>query len=194
MMGKVQGNTFAAAAMSAVLLLLAGCQTAPKAPGVSTVAAPSPADTAAAPAGGQPPVNTGNCPQISLRDGTAYLRKYAKGAKDDPAKLIVQASLADTTRQCGVSNGQFTLTVMAQGRLVPGPMGKPGTFSLPVRVAVLDGDQTIYSNLEKFNAELPAGQSSAQFLYSKQDIVIPGGVSPTARIYLGFDEGPYNTK
>lgn len=194
MMGKVQGNTLTAAAMGAALMLLAGCQSAPKAPGVSTVPAPSPAATAAPPAGAEPPVITGNCPQISLRDGTAYLRKYAKGAKDDPAKLIVQASLADTTRQCGLTNGQFTLTVQAQGRLVSGPMGKAGSYPLPVRVAVLDGDQTIYTNLVKFDATLPTGQSSSQFLFSKNDIVIPGGVSATARIYLGFDEGPYNTK
>ena len=37
---------------------------------------------------------------LTLRDGTAFYRTYAKGAKDDPAQVVYQASIADTTRAC----------------------------------------------------------------------------------------------
>lgn len=197
MMDWVQRKTTAAAAMTA-LLALAGCQSA----GTTTAPAASgglaaPVETAAAaPAGDQAKVVTGVCPQVALREGTAYLRKYAGKAKDAPEKLIVQAALAETTRQCTTSgDGNLTISVMAQGRLVAGPMGKPGSnYVLPVRVAVIEGDKTLYSELVKMNAQLPAGQPSGQFLFQKADIKVPASIGGTAQVFLGFDEGPYNTK
>jgi hypothetical protein len=195
MMDWVQRKGVVAAALAA-LMGLAGCTAA----GTNYSHGQRPPTTLAPPGAGKvegvsAPVVTGICPQVSLREGTAFLRKYAGNAKDDPSKLIVQASLAETTRQCTTNEtGALTITVMAQGRLVAGPMGKAGSYSLPIRVAVIQGDQTLYTNLVKINAELPAGQPSAQFLFSKADVTVPAGVSGTARIFLGFDEGPYNTQ
>ncbi|MBB4064459.1 hypothetical protein [Gellertiella hungarica] len=197
MTGKVQAKMRMGAAMTAVLLAVAGCNTPTttpfdhgnKAPGMD-----KPSTAKGAPA----PVVTGTCPQISLREGTAFLRKGGKGkngAPDDQAKLQYQVSLADTTRQCTMDeSGTTKVMAMAQGRIVLGPMGKAGTFTLPIRVAVVDGDKTVYSELVKFNTELAAGQPSGQFLFQKEGIVLPPGTSGTARIFLGFDEGPYNTK
>ncbi len=197
MMDWVQRKTTAFAAITA-LLALAGCQSA----GTTTAPAASgglvaPAGTApSTPAGDQAKVVSGVCPQVSLREGTAYLRKYVGKAKDEPEKLIVQASLAETTRQCTTSDGgTLSISVMAQGRLVAGPSGKAGSnYVLPIRVAVIDGDKTVYSELVKMNAQLPPGQPSGQFLFQKAGITVPTTIGGTAQIVLGFDEGPYNTK
>lgn len=192
MVVKVQRRLVMAGVMAATLGVLAGCgatggpfDRGQKSPGM-------PKFTAAE--GAPAPVVTGNCPQVSLRDGTSFLRKYAGNAKDNPEKLIFQASLAESTRQCTVNESAMTITVMAQGRLVAGPAGKAGVYTLPIRVAVIEGEKTVFTDLVKFQAEIPAGQGTAQFLFSKNDVVIPGGISGTARIFLGFDEGPYNTK
>lgn len=197
MMDWVPRKTMATAAIAAALALT-GCtststSSAPASTAASGTAAPA-TETAAA-AAGQPKVLTGVCPQVSLREGTAYLRKYAGGAKDDPDKLVIQASLAQTTRQCTTNDsGMLTIAVMAQGRLVAGPMGKSATYTLPIRVAVVEGDKTLYSELVKLDASLPPGQPSGQFLFSKNDVSVPAGISGTAQVFLGFDEGPYNTK
>lgn len=197
MMDWVQRKTMAVAAITAVLALT-GCTSTgtSNTPGQPSAGTMQPADPNAMAANGDPAkVVTGSCPQVTLREGTAYLRKYAGKAKDDPTKLIIQASLAETTRQCTTNDsGMIAITVMAQGRLVAGPMGKSGSYTLPVRVAVIEGDKAIYSELVKMNVELPAGQPSSQFLFSKNDVTVPAGIGAAAQVVLGFDEGPYNTK
>nr|WP_316652949.1 hypothetical protein [uncultured Gellertiella sp.] len=197
MTGKVQAKRFMAAApvaaMAATLALVAGC-----APENTTFqrGAHSPGIKFFKPAqGSSAPVVSGACPQVSLRDGTSSMRKFARGVKDDPAKLVMQASLAQATRQCTANESGLTITVMAQGRLVEGPQGKPGaSYALPIRVAVIEGDKTIYSQLVKFNASLPAGQTTGQFLFSKNDVTVPATTGATSLVFVGFDEGPYNTK
>ncbi|HVK90533.1 MAG TPA: hypothetical protein VM468_03845 [Mycoplana sp.] len=141
----------------------------------------------------QTAVIQGACPQVYLRDGTAVHRAYAKGGKDDPEKVLYQATLAATTRQCVQTEKSLKVTVMAQGRIVSGPAGSAGAVTLPIRVAASDGENTLYSNLAKFSVTIPA-DGTAQYVFTDANVVIPGGAGSYAKIYVGFDEGPYNTK
>ena len=206
MMGRMKKNAVMVGLMVATLAVVSGCNsksspldsvansaTTPlPSPGVTTpgavAGAPAVAGTTA------PPIVDGTCPQISLRDGTAYMRKFAGKKTEDQTKLVFQAALAETVRQCTLGASGFTITVQAQGRLVLGDAGKAGSYTLPIRVVVIDGDKTVYSELVKFEAQVPAGASASQFLFTKSGIVIPGGIGSLGRIFLGFDEGPYNTK
>jgi hypothetical protein len=138
----------------------------------------------------QTAVVQGSCPQVYLRDGTAVLRRYAKGAKDDPQKLLFQATLADTTRRCVLNESQLTMTVMVQGRVVSGPAGSGGTVNVPIRVAASDGSTTLYSELVQF----PVNTEAGQFVFTQANVTIPGGSGGFTKVYVGFDEGPYNTK
>ena len=104
----------------------------------------------------QPAVVQGSCPQVFLRDGTAVLRRYAKGGKDDPSKLLYQVTLADSTRQCVLNETQLVMTVMVQGRIVTGPAGAGGTVNVPIRVAASDGSNTLYTDLVQFPVTIPA--------------------------------------
>ncbi|MCO6186819.1 hypothetical protein [Rhizobium sp. L1K21] len=138
----------------------------------------------------------GKCPQIELREGTAYHRQYARGARKmadgqmDPEKLIYQAAIADTTRACRMSDQEgLVITVQAQGRLVLGPQGKPGSYKVPIRIAVADDKSVLYSQLVELEVQVPAGQLSNQFLFEKNDVAIPGGAGEFAKVYIGFDDG-----
>ncbi len=135
----------------------------------------------------------GNCPQVILREGTAYYRKYAKGGDGDPAKIIHQASISDTTRQCRISGDQMIVTVVASGRVVAGPAAKPGTVEVPVRVAVLDGENVLYSELQKQPVTILEGMPAEQFIFTNANVSFPASSSRTAKLYVGFDPGPYNT-
>lgn len=177
-----------------LLAILAGCNQTDNSAnlGVSSDAAATGDQPAAAQQ--QAAVIQGGCPQVFLRDGTAVYRKYAKGAKDDPEKLLFQATLADTTRRCVLNESQLVVTVMAQGRIVTGPAGTPGTVTMPIRVAATDGTQTLYSQLVQFEATIPADSGTGQFIFSHANIPLPGGSGNFTKLYMGFDEGPYNTK
>ena len=134
----------------------------------------------------------GNCPQITLRDGTAYLRKYQRGGQDDPEKVLYQAAIADTTRQCSITGDQMTINVVVAGRAAAGPAGKAGPIKMPIRVVVLENrsNRVIYSELTEFETTLPSGNPTTQFLFSKPDVTIPIADSRRVKVFVGFDEGP----
>jgi hypothetical protein len=144
----------------------------------------------------QPAVIQGACPAIFLRDGTAYRDVYLNGAKvaadgsKDQSKLMYQASIAETNRQCKLTPNGMIITVQAAGRLVNGPAAPKGTVKLPIRVVVTDETNVLYSELTQYEAALPTNEPSTQFLFTKTDVTIPGGAGDLAKIYIGFDNGP----
>jgi hypothetical protein len=138
-----------------------------------------------------PAVVQAYCPQVVMLEQNAVYQVYAKGGQDDPSKLLYQASFNDVTRQCTANETTMTINVVAQGRIVQGPAGTPGSVTLPVTVEVVDGDNVIYSQKVAFPVNMPAGGS--QFIFSKADVQIPnaqGGASRFTRVRLGFDSTP----
>ena len=136
----------------------------------------------------------GTCPPIELRDGTAFFRTYAKGGQDDPQKVVYQASLADTTRACTRNETTLSMKVMVEGRLIAGPLGKAGSVDLPIRVAVVQGEQVLYSEITRFPVTLDSVDAPKQFVFTKDVPGLPGDVTGLARVYIGFDEGPAKKK
>ena len=130
----------------------------------------------------------GYCPAVTLREGTASITSYAKGGEGDPAKLLYQASIADVTRSCKRENGMLNITVAIAGRVVPGPGGSPGTITMPIRIAMIQGDNVLYSQLHKH--QVAVGAAATQFIFSDAGLSIPEPTERTIRIYAGYDEGP----
>ncbi|PDT02214.1 hypothetical protein CO666_21610 [Rhizobium chutanense] len=140
------------------------------------------------------PVVQGACPQIFMRDQDAIFRTYAKGKKDDPQQIVVQASFGDYTRQCSLSDTNLTMTVVAQLRLITGPAGAPGPVTLPIRVSIVDGETVLYSEVTKFATEIPAGAPGTQVIFRKDGIKMPVGAGALVRVNVGFDTQPAKTK
>jgi hypothetical protein len=170
-------------AFLALAAALAACQSSGSGGGIR-----KPGDSALAP----PPSERvkesdlrGYCPLVTLREGTATYSTYAKG---DPAKLRYRASISDVTRSCARENGMLNITVAIAGRVVPGPAGGPGNVTLPIRIAVLEGDRVIYSELHKH--EVASGAQATQFIFSDSGISIPDPPERNIRIFAGYDEGP----
>lgn len=177
------GNILRLSAAMSVLAVLAGCNSSNPS---DAMAVNPPAAQAVA------PVVQANCPTITILDNNAVKRVYAGGAKDDPTKLVYQASLSDTTRSCSMSDATLTVNVLAQGRLVPGPLSKPGRVNLPIRVTVKDGDGEIFSQVTNFPVDVPAGPSGTQFIFNNPNVAIPnapGGASRQTNVFISFDEG-----
>ena len=133
------------------------------------------------------------CPEIQLRQGTAYFSTYARGGEDDPSKIVYQASIADVTRRCTNNNGQLNINVAVAGRIVPGPQGKAGTITMPIRVAIVQGSETLYSQLYKHPVTVGDTIGATQFIFSDPTISIPVPARQNVLIFAGYDEGPYDT-
>jgi hypothetical protein len=147
------------------------------------------------------------CPTVTLREGTAFYSTYAKGARkartdeDDPlanpnaqpdnsASRIYQAAISDVTRSCYYIGGMLTMTVAAAGKVVPGPMAKVGSVTLPIRVAVLRDGEAIYSNLAKYPVQIADTSEAAQFLYSNANVTFEAPAKHNIQVFVGFDAGP----
>ncbi len=135
----------------------------------------------------------GYCPQVTLRENTGYYTTYDKGADGDPDAVIYQAAIGEVTRSCSQTPGFLNMKVAAAGRVVPGPKGRDGTITMPVRVAVLEGDEVVYSNLSKHQVQISTTSGATQFLVTDENVQVPIEQGTKYRVYVGFDEGPYDT-
>ena len=169
-----------------LIMVLSGCNAGSLGGGLGLSSSePAAATPAAAPA--QQAFVQGFCPQISLRDGTAVYRSYARGKEGDAEQVVFQASLADSTRSCARTESTLTVNALIQGRLVSGPQGKAGTINLPVRVTVTDGGQEVFNELEQYPVSLADVNTPTQFVYTKA-INVPGNVSGMTRVFIGFEQ------
>jgi len=108
--------------------------------------------------------------------------------------LIYQAAITDTTRACQYGDGTITIDVAAAGKVVPGPKYRSGTVSMPIRVAVVEGDKVLYSKLHRQSVTTNNDGVATQFVFNDKAISFPTPSKQNVEIFVGFDEGPYNTK
>lgn len=134
------------------------------------------------------------CPTVTLREGTAYFRTYERGTEGNPDNVIYQASIADVTRACKYAEGSVTMTVAVAGKVVPGPKGRAGTITMPIRVAAVRGDEVLYSQLFRHSVVVGDTSGATQFVFSDTNVTIPGSVDRSVRLVVGYDEGPYDTQ
>ena len=167
-------------ALAGFMFAVAGCQSS---------------DSGGAVAGGKPPEGKvleselrAYCPRITLREGTAVFKTYAKGGEEDPTKLVYQASISDVTRSCSRAGGTLTINVAVAGKVVPGPAGKAGPVTLPIRIVILRGEEILYSQLHKH--QVAVGNTSTQWIFSHPNVSIPIPAEQNLEVFAGFDEGP----
>ena len=129
------------------------------------------------------------CPQVSLREGTASFNTYERGGKDDASRIVYQASIGDVTRNCSYSGGTTTVNLAVAGRVVPGPKGKVGSATMPIRVVMLRDGQVAYSQLFQHSVSIPDTIGATQFVFTNNSITVPSEARNVV-IYAGYDEGP----
>ncbi|MBC8130555.1 MAG: hypothetical protein H7Y08_09575 [Rhizobiaceae bacterium] len=122
------------------------------------------------------------CPNVSLREGTSILRK----GEGDALQYV--ASIVSTSRECRVLNGELRMKVGIAGRVVSGPAVVAGEVGLPLRIAILQGTDVLYSR--QGSAAVTLGAGAQQFVYVDQEIVVPEPPGRVLSVYAGFDEGP----
>lgn len=151
-------------------------------------------DIAAAPAAREEKVLSsdleGFCPQVVLREGTAFSTVYEKGGDGDASKVVYQGSITEVTRSCKRTDGQLNITVGVAGKVVPGPKASGDPKSLPIRVAVVSGETVLYSELHQFQVTVVAGQPATQFVFTDPKPLIALAEIKSVQVFVGFDEGP----
>ncbi|RCW79297.1 hypothetical protein [Phyllobacterium bourgognense] len=132
---------------------------------------------------------TAFCPTVTIREGTSVLTNYGKSDKT-PENLIYQASISNQTRSCQSSDGTMTMNVAVSGKVVPGPKFTPGTITVPIRVAVIQGTNVLYSTLHKQAIPASDGSAATQFVFNDPSVSFPKPTAQNIQVFIGFDEGP----
>lgn len=132
------------------------------------------------------------CPRVVLRAGTSSYRTHEGADTEDPSAVIYQAMIAETSRSCTYGNGMLNMTVALAGRVVPGPKGREGQITMPIRVAVTRGDEVLYTQLHQHPVQVTAG-GATQFLFTDAAVTFPQPTQRNVTVFVGYDEGPYDT-
>lgn len=127
------------------------------------------------------------CPSVDVMEGAAAMRAARAGTSE----VAHQASLNDVARECRFMGTQLSLKVGVQGRMLIGSLGKPGTYTVPVRVAVKRLDKVVASRLTRVSVTIPAGETSVGFTHVEDNIILPmtPGTDPAEEydVFVGFD-------
>ncbi len=151
----------------------------------------SPAPAAAA---GAPPERPLQCPTVEVLDGTASYRTYA-GTEQTNEAVRYQFSMGEVARDCTHGGKDVLLKVGVEGRVLLGPAGSPGSFTVPVRIAVRrDGDgKAVATKLYDAPATIAAGEDATSFQIVSDPIAVPfvsSNADDDYTILVGFDAAP----
>ena len=110
-----------------------------------------------------------DCPVVDVLEGGGYMQ-VGSGAG-----LRQQFTIGETSRECSVVNGQIMIRVGVSGRVVAGPAGGAGNFTIPICVGVRREDDQKILTSKVFNvpASIPAGQGSSTFAFVSDPVSVP---------------------
>jgi hypothetical protein len=128
-----------------------------------------------------------NCPPVDVADDGAA---YRVGGADNES-VRYQFNIGDTARQCDPAGpGQASIKIGVKGEVVIGPAGSPGTYSVPLRIVIMNetDKKPVFSKTYKVEATT-AGVSAGHFEIVTEPIVVSMPTLQLADLYsisVGF--------
>lgn len=133
------------------------------------------------------PTSNEACPPIEILDGTATLTAYASEGAEKPENTLHQAVFIKTDRECTITNGVLSLNISAAGRAAKGPKSFSDNATLPIRIAVVSGENDVlFSQLYNRLVHFP-NEGRAQFSVAEKNINVPFEEKDNLKILIGFD-------
>lgn len=130
------------------------------------------------------------CPTIEVLDGTASVRVYSGGDRSND-HVRYGFALGDIARECSKAGDMLVLKVGAEGRVLLGPSGSPGSFTVPLRIAVRNDvtQKVLTSQLNSIPASIGSGETQAAFTFVSEPFSVPLVRHPDEDyvILVGFD-------
>lgn len=125
------------------------------------------------------------CPQIKVPAGASAYQQAGGG------QIAMQASLQSFARECTLETGQtVTIKIGVRGLVKLGESGRPGTYTVPLRITVRDLDgKAVSSDVQRIRVAV-SGQH-APFQYVASPVSVPISFDRPLRSYellVGFDQ------
>lgn len=143
----------------------------------------------------KPVAPTVDCPGVEIRAGAGTFNvATAKQGQATAGDLKYQVSFNQLARECIVGEGNLTIKVGVQGRVIIGPQGGPGSVEVPLRYAVVkEGPEpkTITTKFKKVPVTVGPGDVNVAWLDVDDSMTLPMPPSTELAayvIYVGFDD------
>jgi hypothetical protein len=185
---------FAPVAVLSLALLLAGCGGSVGGLGDGATVDPSLEDDANIPVepsgviAGLAQPDYPNCPKVAVLEGASFFRGRSSAA--GASQVDFQATLADVARECRFDGSTMSMRVGVRGRILLGTRGRPGSWTVPVRVVLKRGSEVVFTNLTRVRVSVPSGSTQAAFQHVEDNIRVPQGPDgeDTYDVLVGFDQ------
>jgi hypothetical protein len=132
--------------------------------------------------------NERGCPTLDILENAAGYRGTGSGAQ--ASQVSFQASITNTARECVFQGNQLRLRIGVEGRVLLGQNGRPGTFSVPLRIVVKRRADIVTQRFNRLSVSVPAGETQGEFAYVEENVVVPiSDIDPNAEydVYVGLD-------
>lgn len=132
--------------------------------------------------------NEYGCPELGILENAAGYRGAANNAPG--VGVAFQASIDNTARECVFQGNQLRLRVGVEGRVLLGQTGKPGTFSVPVRIVVKRRNDIVTQRFTRLSVTVPGSETQADFAHIEENIIVPITENDPGNeydIYVGLD-------
>jgi hypothetical protein len=138
------------------------------------------------------------CPQVLILEGTAASQAY-NGSPPSSGNLKYQYALTDTARECTLDGDQLAIKIGVAGKVLLGPAGSPGSFSVPVRMAILRerNNEPVTSKIYHAAVTVGANQTEADFTVVSEPLRVPfiqDHAEEDYTIKVGIDEATPTAK
>jgi hypothetical protein len=130
-----------------------------------------------------------DCPTIQIDPGAA---SYRAATGEGASGVRYQLSIGDVARECAQVNGALAVRVGVETNLILGPAGSPGSYTVPLRVAIRkqSDESIVVSKVYQVGGAVgPNGQ--AQFTLVADPLTVPYTTEHAADDYevvLGLGE------
>jgi hypothetical protein len=134
------------------------------------------------------------CPRMDIRTGASTLLINGSTTEGDAMALRYQGTFVRAARECRVQNGQLSIKIGVEGRVILGPAGSAGELTVPLRMALvqetLNDSKPIWSRLYPVHVIVPPQVTTQNFTTISEDLTIPlpgSNALDQMVIYIGFD-------
>lgn len=128
------------------------------------------------------------CPALDILENAAGYRGSGSGAQ--ASQVTYQASITSSVRECIFEGNQLRLRIGVEGRVLLGPGGRPGAFTIPLRVVVKRRADIVTQRFNRITVTVPAGETYAEFAVVEENITVPTSeIDPADEfdVYVGLD-------
>jgi hypothetical protein len=84
-----------------------------------------------------------------------------------------QISIVNTARECAKDGKNIRIHVGVEARVLLGPAGSSGTYTVPVHITMLRANKVVASRTARGSVTLANGQSQGSIVVVERDMIVP---------------------